>query len=332
MTLPIPPADMRATVGPRDPEDYDNPTGTPVYPDLPASAYRFVFDFGCGCGRVARKLIQQTPRPARYLGIDPHRGMIDWASANLSPAAPGFAFAHHDVYSPGYAPGNGLRLADRFPVGDNAVSLLIAHSVFTHLTEDQAGFYLSEVARCLAPDGVAFTSWFFFDNPSCPFLPVGPFALYASEKDFSTAVLFDRRWFLATVRKLGLCVNRTRTPALPGHQWEVWLGRRTATSVDQFPIGDDGAEWVCGATAKPMAAVRVDEQTERATHTGSRYVADGGAVETAPAMPALFGPLAELAAVRAELAATKAELSKWRQRALLWRAARKVARLVKMSG
>lgn len=326
--IPIPPAEMRATVGPRDPEDYDNPTGTPVYPYLPADAYRFVFDFGCGCGRVARRLIQQTPRPARYLGIDPHRGMVGWAAANLSPAAPGFDFRHHDVYSPGYAPGNALRLADRFPVADGAVSLLIAHSVFTHLTLDQADFYLGEVARALAPDGRAVTTWFFFDNASCPFLPAGPFALYASEKDFSTAVLFDRRWFLEAVGRHGLGVARTVPPARPGHQWEVWLGRRPAVGEDRFPLGADGAEWVCGATSKPMAAVRVDEATERATHTGSRYAQAGEGEAAGAAVPELFGPLAELAAAREELAATRAELATWQKRAVLWRAARRLARLV----
>lgn len=217
-SLPLPPVELRALVGPQDDQDFDNPTGRPIYPDLPPEAYQFVFDFGCGCGRLARQLIQQTPRPGRYVGIDPHRGMIDWAAANLSPAPPGFEFRHHDVYSPGYAPGNKLRLADRFPVGDGYATLVIAHSVFTHLSLDQTVYYLAEVARVLSADGVAFTSWLFFDNPSFSFLPDGPYALYVDEKAFSTAVLYDRHWFVRAIRRVGLMVLRTRPPGLPGHQ------------------------------------------------------------------------------------------------------------------
>ena len=293
--------------------DYDNPTGLPIYPDLPPEAYRSVFDFGCGCGRTARQLIQQTPRPTRYVGIDPHPGLVGWANANLAPDAPGFSFAHHDVYSPGYAPGNTLRLADRFPVADGSASLVIAHSVFTHLALDQAEYYLAEVARVLAGDGVAFTSWFFFDNASTPFLPDGPRALYADEKDFSAAVIYDRGWFLAALPRAGLAVLRTRPPSVAGHQWEVWLAPRTASAVDEFPEGEDGSEYLCGATFRPRAGARV--QAKRAP-AKSRGPVDG---------PHLYGPLAELDAVRREA-------ETWQRRAVGWRALHTLKRWAGLGG
>ena len=56
------------------------------------------------CGEA---LIQQRPRPARYLGIDVHRGMIEWCRENLTPFAPSFEFMHHDVFSRGLNPGDG---------------------------------------------------------------------------------------------------------------------------------------------------------------------------------------------------------------------------------
>ncbi|MCS6850904.1 MAG: class I SAM-dependent methyltransferase [Gemmataceae bacterium] len=301
--LPLPPMELRALVGPRDDEDFDNPTGAPIYPHLPESAYRFVFDFGCGCGRLARRLIQQRPRPKRYVGIDPHRGMIDWANRHLAPAAPGFEFHHHDVYSPGYAPTNRLRLADHFPADDGCVSLFIAHSVFTHLTLDQTLFYLSELARVLAPDGVAFTSWFFFDNASLPFWSEGPYALYADEKHFSAAVIYDRHWFIEAVRQQGLAVRETKPPQVPGHQWEVWLARRQPGDQDRFPLGPEGAEYVCGATWKPLPVTVPDDPGVIASiKTGSRRgqipppqtVRSGG-------VPPLFEPLAELARLREEI-------------------------------
>jgi SAM-dependent methyltransferase len=126
---------MRALVGPTDTAAFDNPTGSLVYPYIEPDQYRHVFDFGCGCGRVARQLILQSPRPERYVGIDLHRGMIEWARANLAPAAENFEFHHHDVYNRSFNPGEGLPEVAPFPADDAAFSLVNAFSVFTHLTE-----------------------------------------------------------------------------------------------------------------------------------------------------------------------------------------------------
>ena len=64
-------------IGTTEVEFFENATGEPVYPILPADAYDAVFDFGCGCGADARLLLQQQrDRPRRYVGIDVHRGMI----------------------------------------------------------------------------------------------------------------------------------------------------------------------------------------------------------------------------------------------------------------
>src|SRR5439155_7699 len=79
-------------VGTADPSLFDNPTGRLVVGGVPPEAYDSVLDFGCGCGRIARQLIQQDPRPRAYLGIDVHRGMIQWCRENLAPRAPGFRF------------------------------------------------------------------------------------------------------------------------------------------------------------------------------------------------------------------------------------------------
>jgi SAM-dependent methyltransferase len=194
--LPLPPVEMRGMIGPTDPRFFDNPTGGPVcdHFGLPLEIYGSVFDFGCGCGRQARQLLLQTPRPRRYVGIDANREMVDWCRANLSPIDSGFRFQHHDVYSPSYAPENSLRLAEPFPVEDHAFTLVLAHSVFTHLTQAQAGYYLHEVARILAPEGLAYTSWFFFDRKSFPFLGPGRSCLFIDEAAPSEAVIFDREW------------------------------------------------------------------------------------------------------------------------------------------
>src|SRR5262249_29026632 len=151
--IPLPPLELRQLVGPSDREAFDNPTGQAIYTHFGVSPeqYESVFDFGCGCGRIARQLLLQTPRPRSYVGTDIHKDSVDWCSRHLTPVATDFRFFHHDVYSPAYAPRNQLRLSAPFPVEDRSVSLAIAHSVFTHLTKSQTEFYLGELARILRP-------------------------------------------------------------------------------------------------------------------------------------------------------------------------------------
>jgi SAM-dependent methyltransferase len=299
-SIPMPPLELRQMVGPTDPEAYDNPSGEPIYAGLGLSldAYESVFDFGCGCGRVARQLLQQNPRPRRYVGIDVHRGMINWCKRHLSPLDPNFQFFHHDVYAPGYAPGNCLQLAQPFPVQDGEFSLVVAHSIFTHLFRRQTEYYLREVARILKPQGVAFTTWFFFDRDSFPFLLHGPFCLFVEETDLTKAVIYDRRWFIDTVRDLGLGVRSTRLPVVAGHQWRVLVVRRNLDTVDQFPLGEEAAEWLCGATLKPIANPSAQAEAIQKWKVAS---SDSQVEPRWPQPPPLFGALEELEATRKQL-------------------------------
>ena len=59
MDLPFPPIEFRRLVGPTDTKFLDNTSRALVFPDVKPDAYASVFDFGCGCGRLARQLIQQ---------------------------------------------------------------------------------------------------------------------------------------------------------------------------------------------------------------------------------------------------------------------------------
>jgi SAM-dependent methyltransferase len=299
-SLPIPPVELRRLVGPFHVEAWDNPGGGLVYPEVPASAYEAVFDFGCGCGRVARQLLQQRPRPRRYVGIDVNRRMVEWCIQNLQPIAPDFRFFHHDVYSPTYARDNRYQAAAPFPTEDGGFSLLIANSVFTHLVGQQAEYYLHEVSRILRPGGLAFTSWFFFDRESFPFLREPPYCLYASDADPTRAVLYDRRWFLDMVHRCGLRVRLTSFPTVPGHQWYVLLERQDREPTDRFPLGDQGAEWLSGATQRRIAMPTITPAErgvwnipEEASPIPEPVITDRW-----PEPPTLSGPVAEVAAMK----------------------------------
>jgi SAM-dependent methyltransferase len=239
---PIPPLEMRQLIGREDPAAFDNPSGALVFPDLAAEQYSAVFDFGCGCGRLARMLVQQRPRPSRYVGVDLHRGMVAWCTRNLTPYAPGFEFVHHDVYTAGFNPG-GAREPVPFPVEDGAFSLVTALSVFTHLVEEHARFYLHECSRILRDDGLIRSTWFLFDKRYYPMMQDFQNALYINLVDPTNAVVFDRDWLIRQLEEAGLALVAAAPPAIRGFQWTLDLRRagRGATPVglpdDLAPFG-----------------------------------------------------------------------------------------------
>jgi SAM-dependent methyltransferase len=219
--LPIPPLEMRMLVGPTEPAQFDNPTGGLVFTGLPAEQTRSVLDFGCGCGRIARQLIQQSPRPQRYEGVDLHAGMVHWASENLAPRAPGFRFTHHDVFYPAFNPGEGKPQHERMPFSDGEFSLVVAHSVFTHLLQSQAEAYLAEMARMLEPGGVLLCTWFLFEKRDFPMMQEEQNTLFINESDVRNAVIFDRDWVRSAAAAVGLTLRDAHPPAIRGFQWEL---------------------------------------------------------------------------------------------------------------
>jgi SAM-dependent methyltransferase len=224
--LPFPPDEMRSLVGPTELGMFDNPTGDLVFPMVPAEAYDSVLDFGCGCGRHARQFIQQRQRPRAYLGIDVHRGMVQWCQRNLAPSAPGFRFEHHDVWSLAFNP-RGSRAPLPFPVENRSISLVHAWSVFTHLVESDARYYLGEVARVLREDGYFHSTWFLFDKAAFPMMQEFQHALYINDVDPTNAVIYDRRWFLETLAELGLKVVVAAPPEVRGYHWVILITHRS---------------------------------------------------------------------------------------------------------
>jgi SAM-dependent methyltransferase len=186
--------------------------------------YDYVLDFGCGCGRMA----------------DLHTGMIDWANRKLAPLLPGFTFIHQDVFNPGFNPDPSLPRTAAFPADDGSVSLLLALSVFTHLTQAQAEVYLDEVRRVLRADGVMLASFFLFDKAYFPMMQDFQNALYINDTDPTNAVIFDRDWLLAELEARELRVRAARAPTIRGYHWELEIsaGRGSvALPADDAPFG-----------------------------------------------------------------------------------------------
>lgn len=253
--LPLPPLALRELVGPTTDAAFDNPNGDPVFAEVDEDRYADVFDFGCGCGRIARQLLQQRVRPRRYVGIDVHRGMLAWCEANLAPYASGFEFLHHDVYSRCMNPGEGKPMTAPFAVPDRSFSLVVAWSVFTHLVESQVAFYLRECARILKPDGVFVSSWFLFDKRLFPMMQAFQNGLYINLEDPSNATILDRDWLRDQARTAGLTIHLAQAPSIRGFQWTVFM-TPSRPGVEEAAFGEDVA---------PIGLMR-PPVPERATH------------------------------------------------------------------
>ncbi len=232
---------MRELIGLPEADAFDQPYGDPVFPMVPTEQYESILDFGSGCGRVARKLaLASAPMPERYVGIDLHRGMVQWTETNLAPHLPGFSFLHHDVFHPGFNPDPSLPRTRPFPSDDHTITLLIGVSVFTHLVEAQATHYLSEVARVLRSDGVALLTWFLFDKAHFPMMQEFQNALYINLDDPSNAVIFDRGWLVRALDERGLRIRAAVPPDIRGFQWvlEIVPGQGSvALPDDDAPFG-----------------------------------------------------------------------------------------------
>jgi len=231
--LPLPPLELRELVGPTDVALYDNPTGAPIHDGLPPEAWQRYLDFGCGCGRSARRLMQQDPRPGRYVGVDLHRGMVHWCSEHLAPRADGFDFIHHDVHSPCFNPDPWLPWVRPLPVADGSITLMEATSVCTYLTEGQAEFYLDEVARVLSPRGRLVSTWFMFDKSGFPYMQNSQNALYINDRDPTNAVAYDRAWLLAGLAARDLVIARVKAPTVRGHHTRLDVVR---VQTGQIPV------------------------------------------------------------------------------------------------
>jgi SAM-dependent methyltransferase len=204
---------MRALIGRPGLEEFLEP------PDYWEGAHRRILDLGCGCGRIARWLLS-TSRPEHYVGTDINAGMIEWCRANL--AAAGFEYVHQDVVNPGLNPSGSLSVASP---PDGTYDLVLAVSFFTHVIEEQAEFYLDEVARVLAPDGTFFSTWFLFDKTGFPMMQDFQNALYINPADLTNAVIYDRSWLLGVLSARGLVLRHVKVPEIRGFQWHLRIGR-----------------------------------------------------------------------------------------------------------
>jgi SAM-dependent methyltransferase len=141
--LPLPPARLRAQVGPlhADPEFFlrSGRRHAELIRELVAetgAAVRelgAILDWGCGCGRVLRHWTELPPNSVHGCDIDAR--MVAWCNSNLP-----FPVVCTELVPP-------------LPYPDGTFGLVYAFSVFTHLSEELQHAWIRESARVLRPNG-----------------------------------------------------------------------------------------------------------------------------------------------------------------------------------
>jgi SAM-dependent methyltransferase len=92
-------------------------------------------DFGCGCGRIARFLLE-SPGIRSYTGVDVDVRQVAWAARHL----------------PGrFGP---MRPDPPLDFPESSFDVVLAISIFTHFDEVQQLAWLTEIRRILKPGGV----------------------------------------------------------------------------------------------------------------------------------------------------------------------------------
>jgi len=179
-----------------------------------------ILDLGCGPGAMALTIGRDLDPGARYVGIDVHAPSIAWCRRRFG-NDPRFRFERAEVVS-AYGRGGMSLSAYRLPLEDGSADLVLAKSLFTHLSESEARLYLAEIRRVVAPGGKALVTAFLFGAGSAPAFPFGDDRVRWRVKNRpAAAIAFSRPVFDSMIAAAGLRVVRDALGFFPGNSARI---------------------------------------------------------------------------------------------------------------
>lgn len=120
-----------------------------------------ILDVGCGTGLLALAAEPFISAGGSYTGIDVMAEDIRFCRKHFPERE--YEFLHFDVANPTYAAEQKDELSP-WPFEDESMDLVTALSVWTHLREEHAIYYMKEVSRVLKPGARAIISFFYLDD------------------------------------------------------------------------------------------------------------------------------------------------------------------------
>jgi SAM-dependent methyltransferase len=126
--------------------------------------HHHVLDIGSGIGRIAIPLTRFLNEKGRYEGFDVVEKGVDWCQGRITAKFPNFRFQYVSLENDLYRSDGGSASNFRFPYEDASFDFAVANSVFTHMLPDEVDNYLGELRRVLRPGGVAYLTFFVFDE------------------------------------------------------------------------------------------------------------------------------------------------------------------------
>jgi SAM-dependent methyltransferase len=176
-----------------------------------------VFDFGCGMGRIAPVSEPFTRDGGRYLGVDVDIRVIQECKSTYQNMRY-CEFYHSKDQNAFYnnpAAGCGGGVTADWPVSNGSQNLVISISVFTHLQEAAARFYMAKIHEILAKDGIAIISFHVIRGQA------------GSKSTFNFNIPLTSGWFTinAECPEHAIAVNRDVITDLIKNRFEIlqWL-------------------------------------------------------------------------------------------------------------
>jgi len=129
-----------------------------------------ILDIGSGIGRTAISLTEYLNSNGNYEGFDVVKSGIDWCNSKIHKDFPNFNFKYVPLFNDLY--NNSSLKAEEFvlPYENETFDKVFSFSVFTHMQINEIQNYFNQINRVLKNNGMAFSTFFLYDDESEEFI------------------------------------------------------------------------------------------------------------------------------------------------------------------